>query len=179
MKNQKTKIENADTQETSPPKQRKLAQNEAKTLVARHETDQQHRNTNKLPLSQRPLAFVKSSEVLHLGKTLPETPEVEENEAEVEENETEEVEEEEAETEEVEEEEAETEATSEPDPRQNDQPRNNINLSVNKYKLAVQNNSKFANAAAQAKGLLPGRGIGQSSVRQGRGALRPGPHLQG
>ncbi|XP_042871381.1 uncharacterized protein LOC122252786 [Penaeus japonicus] len=179
MKNQKTKIENADTQETSPPKQRKLAQNEAKTLVARHETDQQHRNTNKLPLSQRPLAFVKSSEVLHLGKTLPETPEVEENEAEVEENETEEVEEEEAETEEVEVEEAETEATSEPDPRQNDQPRNNINLSVNKYKLAVQNNSKFANAAAQAKGLLPGRGIGQSSVRQGRGALRPGPHLQG
>ncbi|XP_047472348.1 mucin-5AC-like [Penaeus chinensis] len=97
--NQNAKEDTAHTQVRKQPKQKKMAKKNnstpvastpvASTLVARHETDQEHRSTSVLPLSMRPLAFVKSDKVLHLGKDPPDTPEDEMNEAEVEEAETE------------------------------------------------------------------------------------------
>lgn len=155
---QKAKEDLADTQEPKPPKQKKMAQNNVSTLVARHETDQQYRNTSTMPLSQRPLAFVKSSEVLHLGKDPPDTPEIEMNDEEVEE--------------------AQTEPARKPVSSQNDQPWN-INLAANKYVIAVQNNSKFTNPVGQPKSLSSGREISQSGARAGRGAKRAGPSFQG
>ncbi|XP_037796522.1 uncharacterized protein LOC119591841 isoform X2 [Penaeus monodon] len=149
--NQKAKEDSAHIRAPKPPKQKKMAQNNnstqnTSTLVARHETDQEHRSSSVLPLSMRPLAFVKSNEVLHLGKDPPDTPEGEVNEAEVEE--------------------AETKPTNEPVSSQNNQPWS-INLAPNKYVIAVQNNSKLTSP----KGSTSGREITQS----GRGAIRPAP----
>lgn len=153
--NQKAKEDSAHIRAPKPPKQKKMAQNNnstqnTSTLVARHETDQEHRSSSVLPLSMRPLAFVKSNEVLHLGKDPPDTPEGEVNEAEVEE--------------------AETKPTNEPVSSQNNQPWS-INLAPNKYVIAVQNNSKLTSP----KGSTSGREITQS----GRGAIRYGPPFLG
>ncbi|XP_063614183.1 CDKN2A-interacting protein-like [Penaeus indicus] len=193
--NQNAQEDSAHTQVPKPAKQKKMAPNNnstqvANTLVARHETDQEHRSTSVLPLSMRPLAFVKSDKVLHLGEDSPDTPEDETNEAEVEEAEIKPTSEpvsnqiNQPETKPTlkpvsnQKKQPETKPTNEPASNQKNQSWG-INLAPNKYVIAVQNNSKFTNPVVQPKGSTSGREITQPDARAGRGAVRSGPASQG